>query len=216
MQRSRSQTDEDGHDAVLERMIAGAREIVGLAEPDQVIRAIGVAAPGVLDMDGGYTIFRRIFRNWPMVPVGPRMTEALGLPVYLINDVRCSRSPNSKSAPRKSANRFAMQSAPESVAGSWHGRVNMGLGGAGKLGHMVVNTNGPCGCGNRGCAEAYAAGPAIIGEAANRLIVMGETTTLREMIGDDLNKMTPELVSGPQPTAIHIARRVNSTTLGFT
>ncbi|MCA9859601.1 MAG: ROK family protein, partial [Thermomicrobiales bacterium] len=90
-----------------------------------------------------------------------------------------------------------------------HGRVNMGLGGAGgELGHMVVNTNGPhCGCGNRGCAEAYAAGPAIIGEA-NRLIVMGETTTLREMIGDDLNKMTPELVERAAADGDPIARQV--------
>ena len=54
LQRSRCLTEADeGHDAVLERMIDGARDIVALAEPGQIIRAIGVAAPGVLDMERG-------------------------------------------------------------------------------------------------------------------------------------------------------------------
>lgn len=33
---------------------------------------------------------------------------------------------------------------------------------AGQLGHLTVDTNGPiCGCGRRGCLEAYCAGPAL-------------------------------------------------------
>ena len=73
---------------------------------------------------------------------------------------------------------------------------------------MIVDPSGPrCGCGNRGCAEAYAAGPAIIGEA-NRQIVMGETTILRDLIGDDLNKMTPEIVERAADEGDPIARQV--------
>lgn len=73
---------------------------------------------------------------------------------------------------------------------------------------MIVNPSGPhCGCGNRGCAEAYAAGPAILAEA-NRLIVMGETTSMRAMIDDDLNKMTPEIVERAASEGDEIARQV--------
>ena len=42
-------------------------------------------------------------------------------------------------------------------------RLNLNLGGtSAELGHTVIDMNGPlCGCGTRGCLEAYASGPAI-------------------------------------------------------
>lgn len=199
LQRSRCATDgEDGHDAVLDRMVSGARDIIALAEPHQVIRAVGVAAPGVLDMDAGHSIFLpNLPGDWPMVPIGPRISAELGLPVYLINDVRAFTVAELEIGAAKGVQTALCYAFGTGIGGGivTHGRVNMGLGGAGgELGHMVVNPDGPrCGCGNRGCAEAYAAGPAIIGEA-NRQIVMGETTALRDLIQDDLNNMTPELV----------------------
>lgn len=213
LQRSRCLTEGDeGHDAVLERMIAGAREIAALAEPGQIIRAIGVAAPGVLDMERGYTLFLpNLPGDWPNVPVGPRMSAALGLPVFLINDVRAFTVAELEIGAAKGVQTALCYAVGTGIGGGIvaHGRVNMGLGGAGgELGHMIVNTAGRhCGCGNQGCAEAYAAGPAIIGDA-NRLIVMGETTVLREMIGEDLNRMTPELVERAASEGDPIAQQV--------
>lgn len=199
LQSSRCLTEaEDGHDRVLERMIAGARDLMGKAETGQVIRSAGVAVPGVLDMDRGYTIFLpNLPGDWPNVPVGPRMSAALGLPVALVNDVRAFTVAELEIGAARGVTTALCYAIGTGIGGGivTHGRVNMGLGGAGgELGHMVVDPSGPrCGCGNRGCAEAYAAGPAIIGEA-NRQIVMGETTVLRDLIGEDLNKMTPEIV----------------------
>jgi glucokinase len=86
--RCKTEADE-GHERVLERMIGGAREIIARATADQIIRAVGVAVPGVLDMDRGYTIFLpNLPGDWPKVPVGPEIAGALDLPVFLINDVR--------------------------------------------------------------------------------------------------------------------------------
>lgn len=213
LERSRCLTEADeGHDAVLERMIDGARELIARADSSQIIRAIGVAAPGVLDMDRGYTIFLpNLPGDWPNVPVAPRMSQALGLPVFLVNDVRAFTVAELEIGAARGVQTAICYAIGTGIGGGIiaHGRVNLGLGGAGgELGHMVVNTNGPhCGCGNRGCAEAYAAGPAIIGEA-NRLIVMGETTSLRGMIDDDLDKMTPELVERAAGEGDPIARQV--------
>jgi glucokinase len=210
---SRRQTDaEDGYEAVLERMAEGAREIISKASAAQIIRAVGVAVPGVLDMERGYTIFLpNLPGDWPDVPVGPTMAAALGLPVYLINDVRAFTVAELEIGAAKGVNTALCYAVGTGIGGGIvaHGRVNMGLGGAGgELGHMVVDPGGPrCGCGNRGCAEAYAAGPAIIGEA-NRQIVMGETTILREMIGEDLNKMTPEIVERAAEQGDRIAQQV--------
>jgi glucokinase len=210
---SRCKTEaEDGYDAVLQRMIAGAHDVIAAATDDQIIRAVGVAAPGVLDMDRGYTIFLpNLPGDWPDVPVGPTISDALGLPVFLINDVRAFTVAELEIGAAMGANTALCYAIGTGIGGGIvaHGRVNMGLGGAGgELGHMVVNPDGPhCGCGNRGCAEAYAAGPAIIGEA-NRMIVMGESTSMRETIGDDLNKMTPEIVERAAGQGDAIARQV--------
>jgi len=38
------------------------------------------------------------------------------------------------------------------------------LGAAGEIGHQTILPDGPlCGCGNRGCLETLAGGPALIG-----------------------------------------------------
>ena len=202
----------DGEDAVIERMIDGARRMVAAATAPQIVRAIGVAAPGVLDMDRGHTVFLTNFPgHWRDVPVGPPIVAALELPAYLINDVRAFTVAELAAGAARGATTALCYAVGTGIGGGIvaHGRVNMGLGGAGgELGHMIVNPDGPkCGCGNRGCVEAYAAGPAIIGEA-NRLLVMGEMTSMREMTGGDLNKMTPEIVERAAELGDPMARYV--------
>jgi glucokinase len=65
---------------------------------------------------------------------------------------------------------------------------------AGEIGHMTVEPGGTlCNCGNRGCLEQYASGPAIR-SAALKVIAHGGTSILGELVDFDLNKMTPEVV----------------------
>jgi glucokinase len=64
----------------------------------------------------------------------------------------------------------------------------------GELGHITIDFNGPeCGCGNRGCVEAYASGPAIAAMGL-KAVTQGLTTSIGRMAGYDLNKVTPELI----------------------
>ena len=51
------------------------------------------------------------------------------------------------------------------------GRLRLGpLGAAGELGHQTILPDGPrCGCGNRGCLETLASGPAIAAEGVRLL-----------------------------------------------
>lgn len=66
---------------------------------------------------------------------------------------------------------------------------------AGELGHITVDDNGPlCGCGNHGCVEAYASGPAIAALGL-KAVTQGLTTCIGEIAGYDLNKITPELIA---------------------
>jgi glucokinase len=71
----------------------------------------------------------------------------------------------------------------------------LGIGGtAGELGYITVDYNGPiCGCGNRGCVETLASGPAIAAMGI-KAISQGLTTSIGQLAGYDLNKITPELI----------------------
>jgi glucokinase len=66
---------------------------------------------------------------------------------------------------------------------------------AGEVGHQVIDVHGPhCGCGNSGCVESLASGPAIATEAA-RLVLQGIPTGLREACNGDVSRITPRLVA---------------------
>jgi glucokinase len=67
--------------------------------------------------------------------------------------------------------------------------------GAGELGHMTVDPNGPmCPCGNHGCLEVMAAGPSIAA-AAIRAVSSGASTSIRELTGGRIEEITAEVVS---------------------
>jgi glucokinase len=202
---------EEGHDAVIRRMIEGASSLIGRHGELELIAA-GVAVPGLIDMVDGLSIFLpNLPGDWPNVPVTPPIQKVLGVPVYLINDVRAFTLAELALGAARGITTGLFYAVGTGIGGGIvaHGKVNMGVAGAGgELGHMIVDPNGPeCGCGNRGCVEAYAAGPAIIGEA-NRRIVMGATTALRQMIDDDLNRMVPEFVEKAANAGDPIARDV--------
>jgi glucokinase len=60
---------------------------------------------------------------------------------------------------------------------------------AGEVGHMVIDVNGPeCGCGNRGCFEAFASRRAIF-RTIQSAVKKGQETILTEMLGKDLEDL---------------------------
>jgi len=188
----------EGHDAVIDRMITGIRKLEEIAGGPGKLASVGVAVPGVLDMVDGETIFLpNLPGTWKHVPVGRKIREATGLTTSLINDVRAFTVGELELGAARGYETAICYAVGTGIGGGivTHGRVNFGLGGAGgELGHMVVDPQGPrCGCGNRGCAESFATGPAIIGEA-NRRISQKATTILHDMIHNDLNRMSVRIV----------------------
>jgi glucokinase len=77
-----------------------------------------------------------------------------------------------------------------------NGHLHLGIGGtAAELGHMVIDFNGPrCGCGNYGCVEAYASGPAITAMGL-KAVTQGLTTKIADLCTNDLNLITPKLIA---------------------
>lgn len=154
----------------------------GLAMPD--LAGCGIGIPGPTDFVNGIA---HVLPNLGLVdvPVGADLTEALGTPVYVENDVNAGLMGE---VWRGSARGL------RNVAGMFPGT---GLGGAvlveghilrgktgitGEIGHMVMNPKGPlCGCGRQGCLEAYASRTAMQAWA-ERKMAAGEVSALAELL----------------------------------
>jgi glucokinase len=65
---------------------------------------------------------------------------------------------------------------------------------AGEIGHMSIDSTGRrCKCGNYGCLEAYASGPAIAARAVEG-ISAGVDTALPQYVAGDLSRITAQVV----------------------
>ena len=107
-------------------------------------------------------------------------------------------------------------------AGIWSERLLRGKdGNAAEIGHILVRENGlRCGCGNRGCAEAYCSGRGIVRNARAKLAYEGfpETSLLLKLAAYEtepganrfalLTSITPPLVFQAAQEGDEIARAV--------
>jgi glucokinase len=145
------------------------------AAPEDVI-ALGVGVPGRVDRDRGHVTLAANL-DWHDLPLGPRLEARLGIPTIVENDVRAAALGLHRRRLFGSVESLALLSVGTGISagvvldGVLH-RGSLGL--AGEIGHAIIEPGGPrCACGNRGCFEAVAAGPAIVartlsGRAARR------------------------------------------------
>ena len=207
---------EEGAERVLARIATGVRRLAAAA-PGRVV-AVGVGVPALIDMEAGVVLdLPNLPGRWPRVPVTDIVARETGLPAFLINDVRAFTVAEHSLGAAQGTETAVCVAVGTGIGGGLiaHGRVVLGLGGsAGEVGHLILALDGPrCGCGNRGCAEVFASGPAIAAEAIRR-VLQGNTTTLRDLADGDLAAITPALVAeaaaGGDPVAIEVLERAGT------
>jgi glucokinase len=182
----------------------------GLQKED--IGGIGIGAPGVLDLDKGETLFLpNLPGTWPHVPLRDTITLHTGLPTALLNDVRAITNGEWRFGAGRGVDTVAVFAIGTGIGGGLviNGQLHLGIGGTGgELGHTMIDFNGPrCGCGNDGCLEAYASGPAIAAMGM-KAVAQGLTTQIGEMCDYDLNRITPKLIAKAAEAGDEIARDV--------
>ena len=148
----------EGPDAVVARMADVARSAIG-RWPE--IASIGIGVPGLYDPATGTTRFLvNVPGAWAGRPVARPIEDALGIPVSLINDARAFGLAELRLGAGRGARSLIGLTLGTGVGGVIviDGRVVLGHDGtAGELGHQTIDPDGPpCGCGNRGCVEAFA------------------------------------------------------------
>lgn len=212
----------EGPENVIKRI---ARLINDLAEKaGQRPAAVGMAVPGLADLPNGVTLFLpNLPGQWRNVPVRDLLAPQVGCPVYLLNDVRAATLGELTFGHGKTAKTMAFFALGTGIGGgiAIDGKLRLGpLGAAGELGHLIIEPDGPlCGCGNRGCMEALASGPAITAEGV-RLMLIGQAPKMYEMVEGDYSKVTPKVMAeaaaaGDEPIKQAIVRAAEYLAIGI-
>lgn len=155
-----------GTEAVIERMVetvSQAAKAAGLNRGDML--AVGVGVPAPADPESGTVYHPPNLPGWEEVPLGPKLSRALGLPVCVENDVNLGTLGEHALGAGRGTQDMVGVFVGTGVGGGLilDGKLRTGFRNAtAEVGHMIVLADGPvCGCGKRGCLEAVASRTAI-------------------------------------------------------
>ncbi|HEX5005232.1 MAG TPA: ROK family protein [Gemmatimonadales bacterium] len=204
---------EEGADGVVARMLAlGRRSMAALAKavPGAVVAGVGVGAPGPLDTRRGVVLLTPNL-GWVDFPLRDRVAEGLGLPTALDNDANCAvLGEHWRGAARGTRHAIGITIGTGIGGGIiqdgrlFHGASDC----AGEIGHTTIELNGRrCGCGNYGCLEAYASGPAIALRAVEA-VERGAESSLRTLVEADKRSVTAQVVYEAATAGDPLAREV--------
>jgi predicted NBD/HSP70 family sugar kinase len=134
---------------------------------------IGIGLPGQIDPREGIVHGALPDQPWNGINARAEMASRLRMPLFIENNVRLEAVAEARwGAARDRRNVLYVNLSSGLAAGILiDGQLHRGAaGGAGELGHMSVDVNGPpCRCGNRGCAVIYAGSRAIVADLRQAL-----------------------------------------------
>ena len=186
-------------EAYIDRLVALCGDMVRQSSLEmRAIDAVGVSAPGPLDVKRGVLIEPPNNVGWRDVPLGAILSERLARPVSFNND----------------ANACALAElyfGQHGVKDLLYLTCSTGMGGGviangelvqgitdtgGEVGHHVIDRDGPlCGCGMRGCWEAFVGGRRVAERVQEAIRAGGVRSRLTEMAGGRPEAITFKLIA---------------------
>lgn len=174
--------------ALSERIIMLAEENGGYDK----IRSVGVSAPSANFLTG-------CIENSPnlpwrgIIPLAAMLRDRMGIAVALGNDAHVTALGENSYGSAHGMKNFVIITLGHGIGSCIfsHGEVHFGVNGfAGEIGHTCIKHNGrDCGCGRRGCLEAYCAEKGIIATAREMMEASNEPSLMRE-----LDELTPRTI----------------------
>jgi glucokinase len=129
------------------------------------IAGIGVAAPGAIDAHAGICLYAPHHPNWKNINLKTAFERRFGKPCFVDHVNNCTALGQMLFGQGRGIDNFLCVllgtgiSAGIIIDGEVYRGVNCA---AGEFGHMCIDPNGPeCACGNKGCLEVFASGPAL-------------------------------------------------------
>jgi glucokinase-like ROK family protein len=166
--------------------------------PQQIL-GIGVGVPGPVDFARGALVAPPLMPDWENYPIRNFFKETFTSAFVVVdNDVNIMALGEQRSGDAANVDHFLVIKIGTGIGcGIMSSRkIHRGSNGcAGDIGHICVDKQGPiCRCGNRGCLEAMAAGPAIA-EKAMQAAREGKSDWLKKVMDENDGMLTPEDVN---------------------
>jgi glucokinase len=184
LQKIVSTQGELGAESVMSKLVEGITELLasnqGRSVPARII-GIGIGSAGQIDNRTGTVVHALdAIDEWLYTPIKQIVESKFAYPVFVDNDVNVIAVAEKCFGAGKSLHHFVCLALGTGVGGAiiQDGRLAHGVyGGAGELGHISIDFNGPrCVCGNYGCLELYASGRGIAALANAKLTENGESS----------------------------------------
>lgn len=190
---------EMGFEAGVNNIKQAIKDLITETNQDsKTIEAIGFGLPGQIDYKEGVVKNLPNIPGWVNIPLAKIIEDEFSIPTRLDNDVRCAALGELNFGAGKGCENLICITVGTGIGSGivLNGKLVRGASNAaGEIGHIKMSLNGGplCGCGDYGCFEAYASGPAIV-TMAKEYISGGKSAKYKEMAAQD-GLITPYLVA---------------------
>jgi glucokinase len=178
---------ERGQEEGLETMCETIRRAIGAANLTlNQITAIGVVTPGLMDIKRGLILDPPNLKPWKNVPVRDHIAKAFGKPTAYQNDANAAAYGEFWVGVGREAKSMVLFTLGTGVGGGIiiddtivEGEHSHG----GELGHLRIampDSGRQCGCGARGCLEAYASATNVVRRAREDMACWRGPSKLRD------------------------------------
>ena len=208
---------EEGPAAVVDRIVGMVEDVIAqvIAETGakrEDFLGVGIGSPGPLDRERGMVIVSPNL-GWRDFPLRDEIGSRVRMTATLDNDANCATLGEWWCGAAKGHRNVVGITIGTGIGGGlildgqlYHGSSDA----AGEIGHTTIDSNGRrCKCGNYGCVEAYASGPAIA-ERAREALDGSEDSALLVLAGGDPANITAQTVYEAarqnDPVAVEVVR----------
>ena len=201
---------EMGYEYTINNMKEAISELIKETKSEaKSIEGIGFGFPGQIDYQKGIVRLAPNIPGWVDVPIAEIIEKEFGIPTRVDNDVRCAALGELNYGAGIGCENLICITVGTGIGSGLiiNGKLVRGASNAaGEIGHIKLDmTGGPlCGCGDRGCLEAFASGPSIVA-MAEEYIKGGKSTKYRELANPDI---TPYIVSEAAKQGDPVAKRI--------
>ncbi len=191
----------DNADAYVDACVEALQLIIDQVGGIEKIKAMGIGAPNANYYNGTIEFAPNL--EWGhngVVPLAKMFSDRLGIPVALTNDANAAAIGEMTYGVARGMKNFIVLTLGTGVGSGIviNGQLVYGSDSfAGELGHVIVKENGRlCGCGRKGCLEAYCSATGVARSAREFLANSDEPSLLRDIDPEKITSYDVSVAAG--------------------
>ena len=192
----------DSAEDYVEACVNALQPIIEQVGGIETIKAMGIGAPNGNYYNGTIEFAPNLpWAHTCVVPLAKMFSDKLGVPVALTNDANAAAIGEMVYGVARGMKNFIVITLGTGVGSGIvvNGQLLYGSDGfAGELGHVIMRReNGrPCGCGRKGCLEAYCSATGVARTARELLATTDRPSLLRELNPEEITSLDVSIAAG--------------------